>query len=107
MSDKPSRNEDEYFAREDAERIRKLREKESAERVAAERKASYMKCPKCGADLRTETLHDIQIDRCPECNGIWLDNGEMEALMKHEDPGALRRIMGDLWGSLRKERPRK
>ena len=107
MSDKPSRNEDEYFAREDAERIRKLREKEAAERTAAERKASLMKCPKCGAGLQTETLHEIQIDRCPECHGIWLDDGEMEALMRHEDPGTFRRIMGDLWGSLRKERPRK
>ena len=107
MSDKPSRNEDEYFAREDAERIRRLQEKEAAARTSQERKSHYMKCPKCGATLQTTDLYGVQLDRCPECHGIWLDNGEMEILMKHEDPGMLRRVMSDLWGSLKKERPRR
>jgi uncharacterized protein len=105
MPDKPSKNEDEYFAREDAARMRKLREKEAAERTARERLSHFMKCPKCGGALHTELYHSIQLDRCPDCHGVWLDHGEMEILMKHEDPGMLRRVMGDLWGSLRKERP--
>jgi hypothetical protein len=63
-----------------------------------------MKCPKCGADLHTETFHGIQVDRCPECHGIWLDNGELALLMKHEDPGALSRVMNDLWGTLRRRK---
>ena len=104
MSDKPSRNEDEYFAREDAERIRKLKEREAVERSEQERKSHYMKCPKCGATLVTVDLHGVQVDRCPECGGLWLDAGEIDVLMKHEDPGLLRRVMGDLWGSLKKDR---
>lgn len=104
MSDKPSRNEDEYFAREDAERIRKLREKQEAEDKASERRTHFMKCPKCGADLVTETLQGIQIDRCPECNGIWLDHGELDQLMKHEDPGVFRRLLGDVAASVRRLR---
>lgn len=107
MSDKPSRNEDEYFAREDAERIRKLREQETAQRAAAERKAHLMKCPKCGASLKTETIRGIEIDRCPDCQGIWLDQGELETLAKLRDPGVFNRVMADLFGSLKKARPRR
>jgi hypothetical protein len=100
-TDKPSRNEDEYFAREDAERIARLRAKGQAEQIAAERKSHYMKCPKCGANLTTETFHGIQIDRCPDCLGIWLDDGEIATLMKADDPSMLGRVMGDLWSTLK------
>jgi hypothetical protein len=103
-TDKPSRNEDEYFAREEAERLAKLRAKEAAERVAAERKSHLFKCPKCGASLSTETFHGIQIERCPEDNGIWLDAGEIDQLMKEDDPGILRRVFGDVAGSLRRKK---
>jgi Zn-finger nucleic acid-binding protein len=48
-----------------------------------------MKCPKCGADLRTEEYHGIQIERCPECNGTWFDAGEAEDLLRREDAGVI------------------
>jgi hypothetical protein len=104
MSDKPSRNEDEYFAREDAERIRKLRAEQEAEERARERRSHFMKCPKCGADLITDVFHGVQIDRCPECGGVWLDHGELDQLMKHEDPGVLRRVLSDVAASVRRLR---
>lgn len=107
MPEKPSKNEDEYFAREDAARLQKLREKQAMEQTATERRSHFMKCPKCGGTLQTESYHSIELDRCPDCHGVWLDAGEMETLMKHEDPGMLRRVMGDLWGSVRKQRPTK
>ncbi len=103
-TDKPSKNEDEYFAREEAERLKLLRQQEAAGRLARERQAHFMKCPKCGATLHTETLHGIQVDRCPDCHGIWLDHNEVATLMKHEDHGALGRVMSDLWTSLRRRR---
>lgn len=103
-TDKPSRNEDEYFAREEHERLAKLRAKEAADRAASERKSHYLKCPKCGATLKTETFHGVQIERCPEDGGIWLDAGEIEQLMKEEDAGMFRRVFGDMAGSLRKKK---
>lgn len=103
-TDKPSRNEDEYFAREEQERMAKLRAKEAADKVAAERKSHHLRCPKCGAGLKTETFHGVQVERCPEDGGIWLDAGEIDQLMRHEDPGLLRRVFGDVAGSLRKNK---
>jgi hypothetical protein len=103
-ADKPSRNEDEYFAREEAERLTRLRAQEASERVARARKSHHMKCPKCGVDLGTEAFHGIDVDRCPECHGVWFDHGEFESLMKDDDAGVLGRVMGDLWASVQKLR---
>lgn len=79
-SEQPSRNEDEYFARRDAELIKEMRAKLDKERSAMERKAHFMKCPKCGADLREETHDHVKVDICPECHGMWLDAGEMDLM---------------------------
>ena len=103
-TDKPSRNEDEYFAREEHERLARLRAKEAADRVAAERKSHHLRCPKCGATLHSEHFHGVQVERCPEDGGIWLDAGEIDLLMKHEDHSVLRRVFGDVAGSLRKNK---
>ena len=103
-TDKPSRNEEEYFAREEHERLAKLRAKAAAGRIAVERKSHHLKCPKCGAGLTSETFHGVQIERCPEDGGIWLDAGEIDRLMQKEDQSLLRRVFGDVAGSLRKKK---
>lgn len=89
MPDKPSRNEDEYFVKQSAELVKMRREAADREAKDAARRAHFMKCPKCGADLVTETYHGIQIDRCPECTGMWLDAGEAEDLLRREDAGMI------------------
>jgi len=104
--EKPSKNEEEYFAREDAARLAQLREKERLERTATERHSHFMKCPKCGGTLHTEALRHVQVDRCPDCHGIWLDHLEIEGLMRHEDTGMLHRILGDVLATLKRHKTR-
>jgi uncharacterized protein len=82
MTDKPSSNEDEYFLKQDAELVAQLREKRAAERAEAERRSHFMKCPKCGNDLKEITSNQVAIDVCHSCGGIWLDAGELELLRK-------------------------
>src|SRR5438132_4023525 len=42
-------------------------------------------CPKCGGKM-IEYQHDVvRADRCEKCHGIFFDNGELEAVMKHHD----------------------
>lgn len=79
---KPSRAEEEYFARQDAFE-KHILAVQSAKRMAAEererrRREHYMKCPKCGMDLQTIVYRGITIDKCFHCNGTWLDAGELE-----------------------------
>lgn len=82
MPDKPSSNEEEYFLKQDAELVKELRARLDAERDSTERKSHYMKCPKCGANLKEIIAHHVAIDVCPECGGMWLDKGEFEVLRK-------------------------
>ncbi len=75
-------NEDEYFMKQDAELVQQLRAKRAAEREEAERKSHFMKCPKCGANLKEVTNAQVAVDVCTECGGMWLDAGELELLRK-------------------------
>ena len=77
--EKPSRNEDEYFAQQNAELLRQAAREDAAAAAEAERKTHYMKCPKDGYDLDTSEYHGVQIETCPHCGGMWLDAGELEA----------------------------
>jgi hypothetical protein len=80
IEEKPSRNEDEYFARHDADLTKEWRARLDAEREKQERSAHYNKCPKCGCDLEEREFHGVKIDQCVECEGIWLDKGELEMI---------------------------
>jgi Zn-finger nucleic acid-binding protein len=40
-----------------------------------------MKCPRDGTELVVEQeYHGIEVDRCPTCNGRWLDHDELDQL---------------------------
>jgi uncharacterized protein len=101
-SDKPSRNEDEYFAREDAELLRKQRERAHAAATEAERKTHYMKCPKDGYDLTSSENHGVQIETCPHCGGMWLDAGELEAVAREDHSSLLTRVLSDALSTFRR-----
>lgn len=94
---KPSRTEDEYFVKQDAELIKAQRARLDADRAAAERQSHYMKCPKCGADLVETEFHHIKIDRCRECHGVWFDAGEVE-MMEHIDQSQIRSFVRSMFG---------
>ena len=76
--------EGEYFARENAEKMRKLAAEERSRLVEDERealrKAHWMRCPKCGLELRRISYKGVEIDRCFACHGTWLNAGELEKL---------------------------
>ncbi|MFC1534707.1 zf-TFIIB domain-containing protein [Thermodesulfobacteriota bacterium] len=78
--------EEEYFYKLDKELLEKKRKEldaQRAEQATKERKEQHwMKCPKCGADLEEICYQDVMIDKCTECEGIWLDQGELELLVE-------------------------
>ena len=95
MHTKPSKNEEEYFKQHNAELIAQGRKRLDEERLRVERSTHYMKCPKCGADLAEREFHRVKIDVCPDCNGMWLDAGELDMLNKvdHSQFGAFVRSL--------------
>lgn len=39
-----------------------------------------MQCPKDGTTLETRNYLGIEVDACPTCNGMWLDQDELDQL---------------------------
>ena len=39
-----------------------------------------MNCPRCNSELVVEDYRDIEVDRCPNCVGMWLDYSELDQL---------------------------
>lgn len=97
MDDKPSRSEDEYFVKLDAELIKAQRAKLDEDRAKAERASHYMRCPKCGGQLEEVEFHHMKIDRCQDCGGIWLDKGELE-MLEHVDQSRIRGFVRSMFG---------
>ena len=64
----------------EGEKHRKLKE-EDKKRL---KELHYMKCPKCGMELIEIDYKGIKVDKCSECEGVWLDAGELEAISRFE-----------------------
>lgn len=88
MPVKPSEMEDEYFYRQEferrkqleVERLAQLKEKEIQEL----KELHYMHCPKCGHNLIEIDYKGIAVDKCSNCEGVWLDAGELEQISNLE-----------------------
>ena len=97
MPRKPSESEEEYFARIEFERKKKIEREKRASLAAEEKKRlrdlHFMKCPKCGMDLIEIDYKSIRMDKCPGCEGVWLDAGELDAVAKM-DKSMIDRIFG-------------
>ena len=39
-----------------------------------------MNCPRCNDELEVENYKGIEVDRCSQCQGMWLDYGELDQL---------------------------
>ncbi len=95
--EKPSKNEEQYFARHNADLIREQRARLDEIRSQGDRASHYMKCPKCGGELAERSFHHIKVDECADCGGIWLDKGEI-AMIEHVErrsvSGFVERLLG-------------
>ena len=88
---KPSEREAEYIARMEFDKKKKIEEEKHKKLKADEKKKlkelHHMRCPKCGMELIEIDYKEIKVDKCSECEGIWLVAGELEAVAKLEKGG--------------------
>jgi hypothetical protein len=75
-----------YFFKADQELIRKLHEQEKAAGEQSIRSLHWMKCPKCGHDLRQSTLSEMTVDRCTGCDGVFFDKKEWKEFFDGDGP---------------------
>lgn len=86
---KPSTLEDEYFVREDAERIRQLHFQEARklqEHEKEERRQLHQgHCPECGMLLVPEKIGEVVLHHCPSCGGAFLPRSSWDVLHKADE----------------------
>jgi hypothetical protein len=91
-------NEEEYFIRLEFERAKKVEEELKKKMLEDERSSlkelHYMRCPKCGMQLVEIDYKGIKIDKCTVCNGVWLDHGELEAIVNLDKSVIARLLSG-------------
>ena len=101
VSQKPTDSEEEYFRKQEQEKKKQLAEKlaqrDSAKATVELKELHYMHCPKCGNDLETIAFKGVDIDKCSGCDGVWLDDGELEKLAGKES-GFLSSLLGSFRG---------
>jgi hypothetical protein len=53
-------------------------------------------CPKDGSRMTLETVWNILVERCPECDGVWLDGGNITSPNDPTAVGSGARFIGEL-----------
>lgn len=90
MADKPKAKatEEEYFHRIEQERLARRKQDATVQKTAAEelaaRQVAIGRCPKDGSKLTQISYMKVSLDQCPQCSGIWLDQGEGRAILEAE-----------------------
>ena len=94
--------EEEYFYNLNRELIEKRRKdldfRRRSQQVLQERASHWMKCPKCGHEMKELTYSGICLDQCTGCRGIYLDLGEIETLFRVTEPRTLLRAIWARFG---------
>ena len=72
----------------------------------------YMVCPRCGGRLRRQAytyVNPVRVASCQGCHGMWLDDGELNAIIgekrgldKATDAGKLQGFLAGVAGLLRR-----
>lgn len=98
-ANKPSTTEEEYFAREESEKLKRLSAEQNAKLAQKEKDdlktLHWMRCPKCGLELQSIVFKGHTLDKCFSCQGVFLDGPEFDAIAGSE--GGLFQSLADIF----------
>jgi len=90
-------NEEGYFANKEHELIEGMR-LELHKAQAARRELEMATCPKCAGKFQKYPFLDFVVNRCENCQGIWLNQGELKAILRQQARGPLARFLDRCFG---------
>lgn len=94
---KPSKNEEEYFAKQEVDKAERLSKEFGAKYKNEEKQKMkdlhFMHCSKCGMELQSITFQGFILEKCFHCGVYVLDEDEFEKLAGREE-GFLSSIVG-------------
>lgn len=80
----------------------RLREEKARAQLMAEH---WMKCPKCGHDLREEEVLGLKGDLCSSCGGVYFDRDEIMQLATTHEAHVFKETIRHLFARAFKTRP--
>jgi Zn-finger nucleic acid-binding protein len=102
MPVEPSDAEEEYFKKKELEKLRAAQQEAAREMATQEKdrlkELHWMRCPKCGLELKEIDYRGVKVDTCFACGGMFLDYGEAEKVVEYQEPGMLARMMTAVFG---------
>ncbi len=81
-------SEDNYFAAKEHELVDDMKA-EYRRDEAARREAQMATCPKCSGKFAKYKFLGFDLDRCENCEGIWLNKGELALILRQQARGPL------------------
>jgi len=58
-----------------------------------------MICPVCKYDMLAVEYHNVELDYCNSCKGVWFDSGELELLLKSQELGETKAFLDGIINS--------
>ena len=58
-----------------------------------------MICPVCKRDMIVVEYHDIELDYCSGCKGVWFDSGELELILNSHGLEGVEPFLGNILDS--------
>ena len=98
LSNEGYSNEDLYIAEKEAERRAELHAAREAQRKEQDAKAHWLNCPKCGTKMDELTLEGVMIEKCPGCEGVFFDKGEVKLLLDRRKSHSFIDAFKGFWG---------
>jgi Zn-finger nucleic acid-binding protein len=81
-------NEEGYFAAKEHDLVEGMKAEYLKER-AARRAVQMATCPKCLGKFQKYPLLGLILDRCENCEGIWLHKGQLDSILRQQARGPL------------------
>ena len=101
----PKGKEEEYFLQVQMEKLKRQADKykqgKKAEELKKLKELHWMRCPKCGMELKEISYRHIAIDECFSCGGVFLDAGELEQIAAKEGSGGVLNGLVKIIGRMR------
>ena len=81
-------NEESYFAVKEHDLVENMKS-EFRKDETARRAAQMAICPKCSGKFAPYRFVGFDLERCANCQGIWLNKGELEGILRQQARGPL------------------
>jgi hypothetical protein len=84
--------EEAYFHRVNQALLAALRQQDTTKLEQTRQQYEQRRCPHCGKPLQETSYHHVQVQECPSCHGIWLDQDTLHKSKESKEGNWLQRL---------------